>query len=115
MVAVEVSEALTGAACEAAVNQVVGWTRRALAEAGGDRGKFIARREARYREIVANDPSQAKFLRGWLNRLGRYRETSPAGEGLRERLVRDTDALAREYAAIEDTKGGTVQIGRAHG
>src|SRR3546814_15419473 len=63
---------------------------------------------ARSRESVANDRSQAKFLRGWLNRLGRYRETSPAGEGLRERLVRDPDALAREYAAIEDTKGGTV-------
>src|SRR3546814_14022965 len=34
--------------------------------------------------------------------------SSDLGEGLRERLVRDPDALAREYAAIEDTKGGTV-------
>lgn len=99
---------MQGAAFDAAVNQGVGWTRKALAEAAGDPAAFIALREARYREIVANDPSQAKFLRGWLNRVGRYKETSPAGAALRERLVKDPEALFAEYATRPDAMGGVV-------
>lgn len=95
-------------AFDAAVNQGVGWTKKALAKADGDPAKFIALREARYREIVAADPTQAKFLRGWINRLGKFRETSDAGIALRERLVKDPEQLALDYAALPDSNGGRV-------
>lgn len=95
-------------AFDAAVNQGVGWTRDALKEAGGDVDRFVALREARYREIVAEDPSQAKFLRGWLNRLGRFRETTDAGRALRERLVTNPEQIAADYAARPDSDGGVI-------
>lgn len=66
-------ESLREVAFDAAVNQGVGWTRKALKKAGGDAAEFLRLREARYREIVANDPSQAKFLDGWMNRIERFR------------------------------------------
>lgn len=56
-------------AFDAAVNQGVGWTKGALAQAGNDPQRFMQLREARYRDIVAANPSQQKFLAGWMNRL----------------------------------------------
>lgn len=104
----QLPEGLRAMAFDAAVNQGVGWTRRALEQANGDPTAFLKLREQHYREIVANDPSQAKFLRGWLNRVGRFRETNPAGETLRTRLVDDPEQLLRDYAQLEDSNGGTV-------
>ncbi len=37
-------------------------------QSNGDVGKFLDTREQFFRDIVKNDPSQAKFLDGWLNR-----------------------------------------------
>lgn len=37
---------------------------------------LIAMREGYYREIVASDPSQQVFHKGWLNRLDEFREKS---------------------------------------
>jgi hypothetical protein len=59
---------LQATAMDAAVNQGVGWTKGALAEAGGDVLKFNELRRARYREIAKN-PDQAKFLNTWLARV----------------------------------------------
>lgn len=46
-------------------------------------------REARLRRIVENDPSQGKFLRGWLNRLNDLRRTvgAPAPEAAFDELA----------------------------
>lgn len=66
-------ENLRELAFDAAVNQGVGWTKKALKQAGGDAAEFLRLREQRYRDIVAADSSQAKFLDGWMNRLERFR------------------------------------------
>jgi lysozyme family protein len=47
----------------------------ALADGGTVATDILDRREARFREIVKNDPTQAKFLKGWLNRLNDLRRT----------------------------------------
>ena len=54
---------------DAAVNQGVNWTKQALAQSGGDPNAFLQLRAQRYQQIVQADPSQQKFLQGWMNRL----------------------------------------------
>lgn len=56
-------------AFDAAVNQGVGFAKRALKEAGGSVERFIELRREKYKQIVDANPKQAKFLRGWLKRL----------------------------------------------
>lgn len=63
---------MRASAFDAAVNQGVPWTKAALEASGGDLAKFNDMREQRYRSIVANDPSQGKYLSGWLSRLNSY-------------------------------------------
>lgn len=59
-------------AFDAAVNHGVGWTKEALEKSNKDPKKFLALREEKYKQIVANDPSQAKFLKGWMNRISEF-------------------------------------------
>lgn len=61
------------AAFDAAVNQGPGKAREWLAASGGDVGRFMALREAHYRELAASSPRHARNLNGWLSRLGRVR------------------------------------------
>jgi hypothetical protein len=70
-------EELRGVAFDAAINQGVGWTKRALKEAGGDVRAFIDLRRRRYEEIVAVNPSQKKFKKGWMNRLREFEPEEP--------------------------------------
>lgn len=70
-------EGVREAAFDAAVNQGVAWTKRALGRAGGDLQKFLALRARRYAAIVRADPTQAKFVRGWEKRLEQFQPQGP--------------------------------------
>jgi hypothetical protein len=37
---------------------------------------LLVLRDNLYRRIVGRDPTQDKFLKGWMNRLGRLRKTA---------------------------------------
>lgn len=65
-------------AFDAAVNQGVGWTKNALAQANGDPTKFNELRTQHYKDIAANDPSKAASLPGWLNRMQGIQSASGA-------------------------------------
>lgn len=57
-------------AFDAAVNQGVGWTKQALAQADNDPEKFMQLREQKYEALASGNPDKyAKYLKGWLNRL----------------------------------------------
>jgi len=64
-------------AFDAAVNQGVTWTKRALSQAAGDVSKFFELRANRYANIVAGDESQKKFARGWEKRLEEFAPQGP--------------------------------------
>jgi len=57
------------AAFDAAVNHGVNTAKRLLSEAGNDLQKFLELRANLYQQIVDNNPTQAKFLNGWMKRL----------------------------------------------
>lgn len=56
-------------AFDAAVNQGVGFAKSALNKVGYDNDAFTKERLNKYAAIAENDPSQKKFLGGWINRL----------------------------------------------
>jgi hypothetical protein len=56
-------------AFDTAVQHGVGYAKNLLGATGGDPNAMIAARGNKYKGIVANDPSQSVFARGWGNRL----------------------------------------------
>ena len=56
-------------AFDAAVNHGVGTAKQLLAQAGNDPQKLLQLRANFYQQIVDANPSQAKFIDGWMNRL----------------------------------------------
>ena len=56
-------------AFDTAVQHGVGYAKNLLDATGGDTNAMIAARGNKYKGIVANDPSQSVFARGWGNRL----------------------------------------------
>lgn len=65
-------ESVREVAFDAAVNHGPAWTRNALKKTGGDVDAFIKLRRNTYKAIAKADPSQEKFLGGWMNRLDSY-------------------------------------------
>ena len=95
-------------AFDAAVNQGVSWTKEALKKSNNDPQKFLALREEKYKQIVAGDPSQAKFLKGWMNRLGEF---SSPGNTMASTMVAATPTAASTIsnaASAVSTSGSTT-------
>ena len=61
-------------AFDAAVNQGPGFARKALQDSGNDPEAFNQLRADRYTRIAERDPSQERYLKGWMNRLNSYRD-----------------------------------------
>lgn len=70
-------EGLRELAFDAAVQHGVSWAKNALEETGGSVKAFLDKRKRFYEGIVKRDPSQEKFLNGWMNRLESYRPKMP--------------------------------------
>ncbi len=75
-------------AFDAAVNQGVGYAKDMIARTGGDPQKMLADRAARYQQTAKADPSKAKYLDGWMNRL---KEFSPGGRQNNDELLANLD------------------------
>src|SRR5574343_632171 len=60
---------------DTAVAMGPGAAQKILAQSEGDPNKYIAAREQRYNDIIANDPTQEKFRAGWSNRMQALRNT----------------------------------------
>lgn len=66
--------ALALVAFDAAVNHGPADARRWIEESGGDVGRYLALREADYRNLAASSSRQARNLEGWLSRLQTVRQ-----------------------------------------
>jgi hypothetical protein len=89
----ELPENIREIAFDTAVNQGPGFARRALMQSEGDPQRYLDIREERYRDLVERDPSQERFLSGWLNRLNEFRGGLQGQQQL---------ATAEEFDAQED-------------
>lgn len=87
---------LQSQAFDASVNQGVGATKKMLAEANGDPAKFAELRRQRYIELAEKDPSQKKFLAGWLSRVDQAAGVTP---GNAVTAKPGTEAFALEKAS----------------
>lgn len=56
-------------AFDAAVNQGVDYAKGLIQKTGGDPAKMLQQRALDYQTIVQKDPTQAKYLSSWMNRL----------------------------------------------
>lgn len=59
---------------DTAVNSGHKTAKRLFKESGGDVNRFLQLREEYVQDIVRNDPSQEKFLQGWMNRINNLRD-----------------------------------------
>lgn len=105
-------------AFDAAVNQGPGFARKALQDSGGDPEAFNQLREDRYSRIAQRDPSQKRYLNGWMSRLNSYRGTSqqnasaPSAPGA---SLAQMGQLAAEILPSAARVGMTAAQGRAPG
>lgn len=106
-------------AFDGAVNQGVGWMKGALAKSGGDAKKLIQLRRERYIEIAQNDPTKAKYLDGWLQRLNKLDTDSNSATPLAQtvqgmvsesamakNLIANGYSLAQVESAIASSRAG---------
>jgi Glycosyl hydrolase 108 len=91
-------------AFDAAVNQGVGFARSALNKVGYDNDAFTKERLNRYSSIVANDPSQKKFLGGWMNRLSDVSGKNIAGNFYKNGGSNDPMAMMANYKPRRDSQ-----------
>jgi hypothetical protein len=89
-------------AFDAAVNQGAGFARSALNKVGYDNDAFTKERLNRYSSIVANDPSQKKFLGGWMNRLSDVSGKNIAGNFYKNGGSNDQMAMMANYKPRRD-------------
>lgn len=64
---------------DTAVNMGVGRARDFLSQSASDLPTFLALREDRYRLLARTNPTLAKFLPGWLNRLSALKAAAVVG------------------------------------
>ena len=82
-------------AFDTAVQHGVGAAKQMIEASGGDTSKIIAQRDALYKNIVENDPSQAQFANGWSNRLKSLVTAPPETSGVHANLAKSVAALAQ--------------------
>lgn len=66
---------------DAAVNHGPGNARRFLEQSGGDPARYNQLREQFYQNIIARNPSQQRFARGWANRMQEMWRIAQGGGG----------------------------------
>jgi Glycosyl hydrolase 108 len=84
----KLAPATAAVAFDAAVNHGVGKAKALLAYSGGNPEKMLSKRKQLYDNIAKNDPTQAQFHQGWMNRL----------ENLGSRIASMVNPIGTAYA-----------------